>query len=401
MQLAWHRQAALQDHISRLVQAKIAIQLPGASRTQPSLVPGAPMSLAQRCGLVPRPDALLTPQQWVAVRARYRACAAPGEDGCAICREAFKGDPQLLLSCSHAFHEPCLRSFERSCRGGGEGGAAAPPQQRRCPLCRAPYQSVRIRDAAEAWRHRCATLIAAAARGWIARRRYRRMLSRAPAPAHPHVQRLWLACRLEAAAAGAVAGTRRGGGGGGGDVGSSGAGGGGGGGGAAARIDPKGGDRLTDDDAGIDALFAELDVSLAAARGVWAAADQRALGQQQGGGESPAAAAAAAAAASTIEEEDAAAEAAVDWASVLARACERGEAERAVCLGALAQGEGRRAVAVLSCSHVLHAACVESFEAFQALPPPPRGGGAGRPARRCPVCRGAYVRRCFAAEPLG
>ena len=80
----------------------------------------------------------------------------------------------------------------------------------------------------------------------------------------------------------------------------------------------------------------------------------------------------------------------VDWAAVLARVCERGETECAVCLAPLARAEAC-GVAVLSCSHVLHAECIASFEAFQGLARP----GAGR----CPVCRGAYVRRCFATGP--
>jgi hypothetical protein len=82
-------------------------------------------------------------------------------------------------------------------------------------------------------------------------------------------------------------------------------------------------------------------------------------------------------------------EQAVDWGPVLARVCERGETECAMCLCPLAREEGC-GVAVLSCSHVLHADCIGSFEAFQ---------GGRRGTGRCPMCRGAYVRRCFAAGP--
>lgn len=53
---------------------------------------------------------------------------------------------QVLLSCSHVFHQQCLASFERHMR------------VKACPLCRkAWYQQLIISDAAEAYRHTCAT----------------------------------------------------------------------------------------------------------------------------------------------------------------------------------------------------------------------------------------------------
>lgn len=58
----------------------------------------------------------------------------------------FAAHLQVLLSCSHVFHTQCLASFEQYAR------------VRACPLCRKQwYQKLIINDAAEAYRHECAT----------------------------------------------------------------------------------------------------------------------------------------------------------------------------------------------------------------------------------------------------
>ena len=51
-----------------------------------------------------------------------RSSSAP----CAICREPFGVDAQVILSCTHVFHRACLASFERFV------GA----EKRSCPICR-------------------------------------------------------------------------------------------------------------------------------------------------------------------------------------------------------------------------------------------------------------------------
>lgn len=612
------------------------------NKIYPPLLQGASRTLAQRCGLVPGPAALLTPEQWDAVKERYRRRRGSDPlddsfdtDTCAICREPFRDEQQLLLSCSHSFHAQCLACFERSCSSNTHAPALRrhdssstahvhASRPRCCPLCRAPYQKQHITLAADAWHNRCATKIQAAFRGWRARSLYRAMLCAAPAPEHPHVRRLWLAEKL--GETGRKLERRFGLGG-----------------GKAGRqlergLRPRGGERGERRDEGgddLDALFAEIDASVAASRqvydavvtrrmqgygdkipycssssmvllqalaasessaskaaeeGVTAAAAAAVRGMnnmaspvpgpllQSGGlggsrpaaadgttvqfvagrtGRTPAcqqqrvrhgpsrravAAAAAAAAAPAAQSRQTAGYAAgqgaaagepsrcvltrqatagvvgarsegarrarplaaaraaaaaaaaraelqlelharlagssstrgnhgsdsigisrggggggsghsssniseltsarvssserhgaeavgrspadtdhhdlgglsdlrglgsddrrsqhplppddgqVDWATVIARACERGETECAVCLGALAREEGDGGVAVLSCSHVLHVQCVASFEAFQGF-----ALGTGR----CPVCRGAYVRRCFAAVAVG
>lgn len=70
-------------------------------------------SLAQRLGLVPQPmHHELSTAEW-AVVARHSAARGDSEGCCSICRDQFRDRPQVLLSCSHTFHDRCLRSFER------------------------------------------------------------------------------------------------------------------------------------------------------------------------------------------------------------------------------------------------------------------------------------------------
>lgn len=53
---------------------------------------------------------------------------------------------QVLLSCSHVFHKTCLQAFERFSR------------RKLCPMCRKEqYETRVIHDAAQLFRHKCAT----------------------------------------------------------------------------------------------------------------------------------------------------------------------------------------------------------------------------------------------------
>lgn len=70
-------------------------------------------SLAQHLGLVPQPaHHELSDAEW-AVVAGLSAARGDSEGCCSICRDLFRNRPQVLLSCSHTFHDRCLRSFER------------------------------------------------------------------------------------------------------------------------------------------------------------------------------------------------------------------------------------------------------------------------------------------------
>lgn len=152
------------------------------------------LTLAQRLCLVPRPAAPLDAQQWQQVHQQARLRQHSDQE-CPICFEDFKSEPQVgtaciptlqpsmhmhahaykqasmctapthlttllpalcylpqvLLSCAHVFHRQCLASFERYCA------------TKVCPICRAQhYQKRAITDAADAFRHTCATRCGAA-----------------------------------------------------------------------------------------------------------------------------------------------------------------------------------------------------------------------------------------------
>ncbi|XP_068160044.1 RING finger protein 32 isoform X2 [Antennarius striatus] len=122
-----------------------------------------PLTLAQKLGLVASPAGRLTENEWTLVKARS---VRQGDSAlpCAICREEFLLQPQVLLSCSHVFHRVCLQAFERFSR------------RKCCPMCRKEqYETRVIHDAAHLFRHKCATRIQACWRGYAVRTRYRNL----------------------------------------------------------------------------------------------------------------------------------------------------------------------------------------------------------------------------------
>ncbi|PNW78548.1 hypothetical protein CHLRE_09g392650v5 [Chlamydomonas reinhardtii] len=428
--------AALQDHLAR------RLRMPGGPAVQPSLEPGAPMTLAQHLGLIPRPPPLLTDDQWTEVHLRSRLRQDSANE-CVICREEFQTGAQVLLSCSHTFHRHCLASFERYSRA------------KTCPLCRAEqYQKRPITDGQQLYTHKCATRIQAAWRGHAARRVYRELQRRHP-PKDERLRKKWAAERLQ-----------------------------------------EENDRLLsemEDEVGdLDSLFAELDASVAKSREVCDAALRPLAARLQQGLMREAAAEAAAAGAGgrggtgrrrraageycddsgedeeVDEEEGASASgrggrlalvesgtvapavarsgqqhlalqlgraglgvslglgadgaghaggaagagaaaggaagavggvvgggggpgarpataAEVDWDAVVARARARGTQDCPICLGHISR-RGNEGIAWLSCTHCFHIDCIMAFEAFELA-------SGGTPS--CPVCRSGYRRRCF------
>jgi len=96
--------------------------------------PRPELTLAQKYNLVKRPPEPLTEEQWAEAHAASKARSNVGEM-CAICRDDFRAGDQVLLSCSHVFHERCIKSFEKFAH------------EKCCPICRsAQYQKRRIRD---------------------------------------------------------------------------------------------------------------------------------------------------------------------------------------------------------------------------------------------------------------
>uniref|UniRef100_A0A3Q3L8L2 Ring finger protein 32 n=1 Tax=Mastacembelus armatus TaxID=205130 RepID=A0A3Q3L8L2_9TELE len=121
------------------------------------------LTLAQKMGLVASPARRLTEDEWTQIKTRS-VLQEESAQPCAVCREEFLLQPQVLLSCSHVFHRTCLQAFERF------------SGRKCCPMCRREqYETRVIYDAAHLFRHRCATRIQACWRGYVARKWYRHM----------------------------------------------------------------------------------------------------------------------------------------------------------------------------------------------------------------------------------
>ncbi|KAI7814903.1 RING finger protein 32, partial [Triplophysa rosa] len=131
-----------------------------------------PLTLAQRMGLVAAPSRRLTAEEWAEVKARSIQ-EGDSSQPCAICREEFRLQPQVLLSCSHVFHKVCLKSFEKfSC-------------SKSCPMCRKEqYETRVIYDGAQLYREKCALRIQAFWRGYLVRKRYQTIRKHVPPKDH-------------------------------------------------------------------------------------------------------------------------------------------------------------------------------------------------------------------------
>ncbi|KAM4534080.1 RING finger protein 32 [Odontesthes bonariensis] len=119
-----------------------------------------PLTLAQKLGLVASPGKRLTEDEWTQIKARSELQEESAQP-CAICKEEFHLQPQVLLSCSHVFHRACLQAFERF------------SGRKSCPMCRRElYETRVIYDGSRLFRHKCAIRIQAYWRGYVARKWY-------------------------------------------------------------------------------------------------------------------------------------------------------------------------------------------------------------------------------------
>ncbi|PKK32339.1 ring finger protein 32 [Columba livia] len=123
---------------------------------------------SQKLGLVEPPSSPLTAEEWVKIKQRSIE-HGDSTQPCAICREEFALQPQVLLSCSHVFHKACLKAFEK-CRG-----------KKCCPMCRKEqYQTRVIHDGARLFKIKCAVRIQASWRGYIVRKWYKNLRKTVP-----------------------------------------------------------------------------------------------------------------------------------------------------------------------------------------------------------------------------
>ncbi|KAL9967030.1 hypothetical protein ACROYT_G025186 [Oculina patagonica] len=136
----------------------------------------APLSLAQKLGLVEAPELLLSDKEWKQVKEKSNA-RQDSSQPCVICKEDFGLQQQVLLSCSHVFHRTCLEAFERF------------SGRKSCPMCRKEqYQRRIIHEGAKEYRIKCATRIQAAWRGYIVRQWYQKLRQTVP-PKDPKLRR--------------------------------------------------------------------------------------------------------------------------------------------------------------------------------------------------------------------
>jgi hypothetical protein len=288
----------------------------------------APRTLAQRLGLLPAPPAPLSERQWSQLEGQSEA-RKDSYEPCAICRQPFGTEEQLLLSCSHVFHTQCLLSFERFVRS----------SERCCPLCRkSDYEKRAVRLGAKAHSEMAATKAQAWWRATRQRASFRRLLSDfyASGAGDERRRHAFFAGKLRAV-----------------------------------------GDKLqravAAQEDSLDRLFRDLDASLQESRRVfgagagpvseqdWAAVLERVLAREG------------------HECECAICMSAIPLAGRRVAHDEPGCAEDLNAAARAASAPEARRATLLSCSHVFHAACIAAFERFAIGQAP-----------RCPMCRDAY-----------
>ncbi|XP_059182739.1 RING finger protein 32 isoform X2 [Centropristis striata] len=271
-----------------------------------------PLTLAQKLGLVAFPAGRLTEDEWTQVKARS-VQQGDSAQPCAICREEFCLQPQVLLSCSHVFHRACLQAFERF------------SGRKCCPMCRKEqYETRLIHDAARLFRHQCATRIQACWRGYIARKSYRK-LRKTICPKDKQLRRKFFEAKLQELNDSFV--------------------------------------RYCHTDT--EAFLSDINRSLSSSRRVFQQLERKHVSEPQ---ES-------------------------DWDRIQSQVIQRGGLDCPICLAALyspspiteagtSSNQQHRCTVLLSCSHLFHQICLESFEAFSIE---------SRPS--CPLCRSVYHKK--------
>ncbi|KAK2185902.1 hypothetical protein NP493_217g01016 [Ridgeia piscesae] len=287
-----------------------------------------PPSLAQKLGLVPGPEDPLSEGDWQHVKGKSNE-REDSRQPCVICKEDFQMAEQVLLSCSHVFHRACLEAFERF------------TGRKSCPMCRKEsYETRVIHEGAHAYRNACATKIQATWRGYVVWSWYKKLRETRP-PNNPTLRKKFYEEKLKSIT-----------------------------------------DRMLKSlDLGVNSFLSTIDASLAASREVFRQFDT-AMG--------------------VVSEEQ--------WTSIQQIAVQRGLSDCPICLTTLEdedhddvtdiQNEASgmtcekgcqhvtsrtrcRQMALLSCSHVFHRACLEAFEEFSV----------GDRKYVCPVCRAIYQKK--------
>ncbi|KPP73961.1 hypothetical protein Z043_106915 [Scleropages formosus] len=292
-----------------------------------------PLTLAQRLGLVDAPPISLTTQEWEHVKARS-VQEGDSVQPCVICREEFRLQPQVLLSCSHVFHrvsylpprsqcsvlitvtpchtlthdalgQACLHAFERF------------SGKKCCPMCRREqYETRVIHDGARIYREKCAVRIQACWRGHVVRKWYKEIRKTVP-PKDKLLRRKFFEIKLQ-------------------EVSDS---------------------FLQSCNTNVEEFLDTLDDSVELSRTVFRQFEMQHISTTTG----------------------------QSWEEIRQKALQRETLDCPICLaplgldGAETGGDRHRVRALLSCSHLFHLCCLESFEVF-----------CWDENLLCPLCRSPY-----------
>lgn len=262
------------------------------------------LTLAQRLGLVQKPEAPLTHEQWAQVE-HNSECREEYKGKCPICHEMLGRQSSVILSCSHVFHSTCIKSFEKYAK------------TKACPICRKEcYEKKSYKTSENYYYLFCVVKVQSVIRCFIFRERFIKFMLKYPSK-NLEVARKYRSIHLK-------------------------------------RLDFKINRHLDEHEKGIDELFLQLEKEIQASNAAVSALKSNLRNKQQ------------------QKQID------VDWDAVCDKAVSRCEKSCPICLQNLGN---TRETCILSCSHLFHSKCIESFEYFSVNIP------------TCPVCRSEYIKK--------
>ena len=108
--------AALQDHYCRNIRIPVKTRhrssnTAGKSQSSHDKVEqfNSTLSLAQKLNLVDMPPGRLSVEEWAEIKAK----SVTSTGTCPICLDRFKLKKQVILNCSHTYHESCWNSYSK------------------------------------------------------------------------------------------------------------------------------------------------------------------------------------------------------------------------------------------------------------------------------------------------
>lgn len=123
------------------------------------------LTLAEKMGLVEKPPPPLSSGEWSKIQEKSNV---RGDTECPICLSAFTdGKQQVILCCSHVYHEDCLNSYERHFGSN------------KCPMCRgANYYRRYVTSGVKAYKQQCAIRIQRYYRGYRVRKQMLKLMAK-------------------------------------------------------------------------------------------------------------------------------------------------------------------------------------------------------------------------------